>query len=87
MIKYSTQIDKIEFVMSFQISFTLTNVALLKPDSAHLQCSFVAMKSKQVTIAMVAGDRVTCPLPSRTSLPSVPAGRGKDLILLLFFAC
>lgn len=58
-----------------KISFKLDKIKLAGSGDIELHCSFVVMDTKHKTIATVSGDRIICPLPERTSLPSLPVGK------------
>lgn len=62
-----------------QISFKLDKITLADASDIELHCSFVVMDTRHKTIAMVSGDRIICPLPERTKLPSLPVGKGIHL--------
>ncbi|XP_060588782.1 plexin-A2-like, partial [Ruditapes philippinarum] len=58
-----------------KISFKLDKITLADASDLDIHCSFVVMDTKHKTMATVSGDRIVCPLPKRTNLPSLPVGR------------
>ncbi|XP_052780551.1 plexin-A2-like isoform X2 [Mya arenaria] len=69
-----------------QISFKLEKVNITQSPIPVIQCSFIVMGTKLVSLAMVTGDRVTCDLPPRNDVPNFPEGkviwRSRDHTLL-----
>lgn len=59
--------------MDKHITFKLGTVSVLNSSDLDLQCSFAARGRREATAARMIGDRITCPLPQRTRLQSIPA--------------
>lgn len=66
----------VTFLNVFQLSFKLDKIALDDSKGLDIHCSFVVMDTKHKTIATMSGDRISCPLPERASIPSLPIGQG-----------
>ncbi|XP_071081930.1 hepatocyte growth factor receptor-like isoform X2 [Haliotis cracherodii] len=57
---------------SKQITFELDKVAVQQKNSDDLQCLFVAGATRHGTQASLQNDRITCPLPEKDRLPTIP---------------
>ena len=64
-------------IIHLQITFKLGTVSVLDSPDLDLQCSFVARGKREATVARMIGDRITCPLPLRSRLQSIPAEQGE----------
>ncbi|XP_045167311.2 plexin-A1-like isoform X2 [Mercenaria mercenaria] len=67
-----------------KISFKLDKITLADASDLDLHCSFIVMDTKHKTMATVSGERIVCPLPKRTSLPSLPIGKDHGILEVEF---
>ncbi|KAL4226893.1 Plexin b2a [Mactra antiquata] len=57
------------------LKFKLDRISLDESEGVDIHCSFAMMNTVHKTIATMVGDRISCLLPEKTDIPTLPVGQ------------